>query len=173
MNPLGQQLAALRPALLQIARQRLCNDAWADDAVSETLLAAIEKPPALGPRSTLHSQLLGILQRKLAEQMRRDRYEAHARFDDDRSLVEGPLRWGDPEQQLMQHQFFARLARCLRELPPQQCRAFVLHTANGLDTDEICGELGVTANHLSVLLHRARARLRNSMLRHGLMPAML
>ena len=33
----------------------------------------------------------------------------------------------------------------------------------GADTDAICGELGVTANHLAVLLHRARHRLRESL----------
>ena len=32
-------LAALRPTLIRIARLHLRNDAWAEDAVSETLLA--------------------------------------------------------------------------------------------------------------------------------------
>ena len=36
------QVEALRPQLLRFARSQLRNDAWAEDAVSDTLLAALE-----------------------------------------------------------------------------------------------------------------------------------
>jgi hypothetical protein len=34
------------PQLLRFARSQLRNDAWAEDAVSDTLLAALERPQA-------------------------------------------------------------------------------------------------------------------------------
>jgi RNA polymerase sigma-70 factor (ECF subfamily) len=35
------------------------------------------------------------------------------------------------------------------------------------EVDEICGELGITANHCSVLLYRARMQLRGCLSSHG------
>ena len=40
------QLQAHRPMLLKFAQRQLRNTAWAEDAVSETLLAALAKPTA-------------------------------------------------------------------------------------------------------------------------------
>ena len=45
------QVEALRPQLLRFARSQLRNEAWAEDAVSETLLAALEKPHGFAGRS--------------------------------------------------------------------------------------------------------------------------
>ena len=38
------QVQTLRPELLRFARSQLRNAAWAEDAVSETVLAALAKP---------------------------------------------------------------------------------------------------------------------------------
>ena len=57
----------------------------------------------------------------------------------------------------------AQFDECLKALPPQQGRAFMLRNWMDKDTDDICTELGVTANHLAVMLHRARRRLRESL----------
>ena len=42
MDDFEQQIASLRPQLLRFARSQLRNDAWAEDAVSDTLLVALE-----------------------------------------------------------------------------------------------------------------------------------
>jgi len=47
------QLAEHRGYLLRFARLQLRNDAWAEDAVSETLLAALTKPQSFANRSQL------------------------------------------------------------------------------------------------------------------------
>ncbi|MEY8876201.1 MAG: sigma factor, partial [Leptothrix sp. (in: b-proteobacteria)] len=46
MSDFAGQIQALRPQLLRYAQSQLRNAAWAEDAVSETLLAALEKPHA-------------------------------------------------------------------------------------------------------------------------------
>jgi len=50
MEDFAAQVAAQRPLLVSLARRHLRNDAWAEDAVSETLVAALERPDLLGNR---------------------------------------------------------------------------------------------------------------------------
>ena len=63
-----QQIAANRDYLLRFARLQLRNDAWAEDAVSETVLAALSKPQSFGNRSQLKTWLVGILKHKVIDQ---------------------------------------------------------------------------------------------------------
>jgi RNA polymerase sigma-70 factor (ECF subfamily) len=65
-----QQVADLRNYLLQFARLQLRNDTWAEDAVSETLLAALSKPHTFGNRSQLKTWLVGILKHKVLDSIR-------------------------------------------------------------------------------------------------------
>ena len=54
----------------------------------------------------------------------------------------------------------ALLARALDELPPLQRQVLTLRDDQGLDADETCALLALSPSHQRVLLHRARARLR-------------
>ena len=58
---------ALRDYLMRFARLQLRNEAWAEDAVSETLLAALAKPQAFQARSQLKTWLVGILKHKIID----------------------------------------------------------------------------------------------------------
>src|SRR3569623_1748450 len=64
------QLAEHRTYLLRFARLQLRNVAWAEDAVSETLLAALTKPQSFGNRSQLKTWLVGILKHKVNDILR-------------------------------------------------------------------------------------------------------
>ena len=77
--------------------------------------------------------------------------------------MEAHAEWGDPQERLNRRQFMAQFDQCLKTLPPQQGRAFMLRNWMDKETDDICAELGVTANHLAVMLHRARKQLRRSL----------
>lgn len=165
-------LEALRPQLLKYALLQLRNPAWAEDAVSETLLAALEKPHSFGGRSQLKTWLIGILKHKLIDQIRRNSREMSMTDEDGQDLdadlfkpdghwVDEPRDWGDPEHCLRQLDFMRVLEACVEQLPGQQGRLFMMREWLELDTDEICHTLGVSPNHLWVLLHRARLRLRD------------
>ena len=166
------QVQALRAALLRFARAQLRNDAWAEDAVSETLLAALEKPQSFAGQSQLKTWLIGILKHKVIDQLRRDAREATVLSSDDQADVDdelfdasghwryAPADWGDPEQQLRQVQFFEVLEACLQHLPATQGRVFMMREWLELSTGEICKELAISSTNLWVLLHRARLRLR-------------
>ena len=172
MSDFARQIEALRPQLLRYARSQLRNDAWAEDAVSDTLLAALEKPQSFAGQSQLKTWLVGILKHKVIDQLRRHTREATILSDDDETDIdqllfdanghwrEMPAAWGSPEACLDQRQFFEVLEACMEKLPATQGRVFMMREWLELGTDEICKELQITSTNLWVLLHRARLRLR-------------
>ena len=99
---------------MRFARAQLRNDAWAEDAVSETVLAALAKPQAFAGQSQLKTWLVGILKHKLIDQIRRHSREVSTTtqedgedidallFSDGGGWREAPAEWGDPEATLGQ-----------------------------------------------------------------------
>lgn len=170
MHPLAAELESLRPQLLKFAQLQLRNPTWAEDAVSETLLAALEKPQAFAGRSQLRTWLIGILKHKLVDQIRRNCKEMSTTGADEESIEDAlfsadghwrdqPQDWGDPEHSLRQVEFFQVLEACVDKLPGQQGRLFMMREWLELETDEICKQLAITPTNLWVMLHRARLRL--------------
>ena len=171
-----QQIAAHRDYLLRFARLQLRNDAWAEDAVSETVLAALAKPQAFAQRSQLKTWLVGILKHKVIDALRLQGREVsltpqgddggaddlldQVMFAPDGHFAEQPADWGNPEQELGSRQFFAVLEACASKLPAAQGRLFLMREWLELSSEEICKELGLTPTNLYVQLHRARQRLR-------------
>jgi RNA polymerase sigma-70 factor (TIGR02943 family) len=167
-------VAALRPDLLRYARLQMRNDAWAEDAVSETILAAIAKPQAFERRAQLKTWLVGILKHKIIDHFRATKREV-ARidsedFDDDLSalgfkpdghFLEAPADWGNPEQDLRQVEFFTVLEACTQKMPAHLGRVFLMREWLELPAEEICKELQITSTNLYVQLHRARLKLRS------------
>jgi RNA polymerase sigma-70 factor (ECF subfamily) len=171
MSDFAVDVQALRPQLMRFARAQLRNEAWAEDAVSEAVLAALAKPQAFAGQSQLKTWLVGILKHKLIDQIRRHAREVSATIEEDGEDIdallfndngmwrETPADWGDPEATLGRREFFEVLEVCVEELPGVQGRIFLMREWLGLETAEICKELGITATNAWVLLHRARARL--------------
>ena len=173
------EVEALRPQLLRFARLQLRNDAWAEDAVSETLVAALEKPRSYAGRSQLKTWLVGILKHKVIDQLRRHSRECSWEPADDCSdqledllfaadgyFREPPPDWGDPEHALKQRQFIEVLEACVEHLPNQLGRVFLMREWLELDSAEICKDLRITSTNLWVMLHRARMRLRECLQLH-------
>lgn len=170
-----QQVALLQPYLLKFARLQLRNDAWAEDTVSETLLAALSKPQAFSNRSQLKTWLVGILKHKIIDALRlhgREVFQSDNEVDEredpldamgfkpDGHYIEAPAQWGNPEQHSSSKQFFEILEACVSQLPAVQGRLFLMREWLELSSDEVCKELGLTPTNLYVQLHRARLRLR-------------
>jgi len=128
----------------------------AEDAVQETLVAALEGLPGFDGHSTLSTWLFGILKHKIADGARRGPREEPAEGELDEYVHEGP----GPEQSCASRGMVALIARGLERLPPKSARAFVLREVLGLETEEVCAVLAVTPTHCWVLVHRARRRLR-------------
>ena len=168
------QLAEHRGYLLRFARLQLRNDAWAEDAVSETLLAALTKPQSFANRSQLKTWLVGILKHKVIDVLRQRKREVPLDaepgdggeeldalvFKADGHFASAPADWGDPEQELRTRQFFQVLEACTDKLPAAMGRVFLMREWLELSSEDICKELQLTPTNLYVQLHRARLRLR-------------
>lgn len=168
------QIESLRPYLVRYAALQLRDAATAEDAVQEALLAALAGEANFAGRSNLRTWLTGILKHKIVDAIRRQSRERSASdlepengaedFDDlfDRRghWEETPDAWEQPETALGQKQFLAALEACLRALPERTARVFMMREHLGMETSEICKELGITATHCWVMLHRARMALR-------------
>lgn len=170
-----QQVAELRSYLMKFARLQLRNDAWAEDAVSETVVAALSKPQSFGNRSQLKTWLVGILKHKVVDLLRLHHREATVLsgnddegadpidllpFDSTNHFSQAPSEWVQPEQQLERQQFFVILEACADKLPAVQGRVFLMREWLELSSEEVCKVLGLTSTNLYVQLHRARLRLR-------------
>jgi len=169
-----RQVEGLRLYLVRYASLQLRDAAAAEDAVQETLLAALSGEAGFAGRANLRTWLTGILKHKIVDTIRRQSRERPAAdletkgddgefdslFDKRGHWEEMPDAWEQPESALGQKQFLAALEACLRALPERTARVFMMREHLGLDTSEICKELGITATHCWVLLHRARMALR-------------
>jgi RNA polymerase sigma-70 factor (TIGR02943 family) len=174
-------VAAHRTYLLKFARLQLRNESWAEDAVSETLLAALAKPQSFSGKAQLRTWLVGVLKHKVVDGLRANLREPNiadmrgSGHDDDMSegdlidalgfqqdghYQDAPADWGNPDRDLSQRQFMAVMDACLAKLPVVQGRLFLMREWLELDVEEVCKTLNITSTNLYVQLHRARLKLR-------------
>ena len=145
-----------RDKMMRFALHRLRNPAQAEDAVQEALVAAIEGVAGYSCGSSTLTWLTGILKHKIVDCVRKSTRDRCEELDPD-SLVASS---GNPEETLSRSGFVLQVARCMDDLPPRSARVFFLRDVLGHDTAEVCVELSITTTNCSVLLHRARTRLR-------------
>ncbi len=175
-NAVFTVLAGQRRYLMRFALSRLGDRARAEDAVQETLLAALRATHQFGGRSSYRTWLTGILLHKIHDEFRhasRQMPRAASRdeggegdegdadfFDENGAWLVPPGEWSEPERATEGKRFRAALTRGLSKLPARQAEAFVLREVVGMTSEEICRTLDVTRDNLWVMLHRARLRLR-------------
>lgn len=133
---------------------RLRNRAQAEDAVQEALLAALENLDRFAGNASLATWVGGILRHKIVDSMRSRLREEPIEPDD--PMIAGE----DPEDRLRQRRFIHGLEHRLQRMPANAARAFVLRDVMGMEVEEICQMLAISANNCAVILHRARHRLR-------------
>lgn len=180
---LEAQLAQLRAPLLRYANLQLRCEALAEDVVSETLLAIIEKPDAYAGASSLRTYATGILKHKVIDALRKRSRELPIEPMDEQSMddaidalfradghwVDKPRDWGAPEAALQQRQFFEALQRCVDRMPPRLGRIFMMRESLELEVGQICEQLGITATNCGVMLYRARMQMRECLERNWLL----
>lgn len=180
-NPgVPRDIEAHRAYLYRYAMLQLRDAARAEDAVQETLLAALESRAAFAGRSSIKTWLTGILKHKITDSIRRqlrespidtraagdDPEDARAYADQffDRAREDhwhaAPRSWEDPERSFEQKRFWEVFERCASGLPAQTARVFAMREFMGLATDDICKELGISSTNCWVILYRARMALR-------------
>jgi len=164
--------------LFGFAAARVRDRATAQDLVQETFLAALNGRESFAGRSSERSWLFGILRNKLADYYRLQNRE-EAITDTDPPLPEergafgtgglgkdgwvmklAPKAWETPDGTLISKEFQDVLRSCLSRLPDKVAQVFRLREIDGVSSEEICKDLGVSPNNLWIMLHRARMGLR-------------
>ncbi len=166
-----------RTYLLRYASLQLRDAGAAEDAVQDTLVAAIEGADRFAGKSSVKTWLTGILKHKIVDHVRRQTREqplisgdgegdanesdiADTLFLADGHWRQPPSNWGDPDKALENKAFMAVFEECAKHIPAKTARAFMMREVMECETDEICKELNVTTTNCWVLLHRARLSLR-------------
>ena len=172
------ELGAMRADMLRFARLQLRDPSLAEDAVQEAQLAALAGSEKFSNRSSYKTWVFSILRNKLVDIIRArarevpfcdlaDGDDEYPNFEDEAFDASGhwlpgnaPGDWGDPSDALEQARFWMVFEICLNDLPEKTGRVFMMREILGLETGEICKELGLTATNCWVVLHRARLGLR-------------
>jgi RNA polymerase sigma-70 factor (ECF subfamily) len=177
----AEALLSLRSDMLRFAQLQLRNRETAEDLVQESIEAALRKSSSFAGQSTLKTWVFAILRNRIIDHLRQasrtvtmsslvkddeDWQESlEALFNERGGWREGPrpVAWPDPEQSMQTRQFWAVFETCLDHLPAATGRVFMMREFLGFESDEICGQLGITTGNCHVILHRARLKLRACM----------
>jgi RNA polymerase sigma-70 factor (ECF subfamily) len=74
---------------------------------------------------------------------------------------DAPGEWEvDPEEIVIRSELRDRIQAAIAQLPEAQQTVITMRDVLGFTPEEICESLGITANNMRVLLHRARSRVR-------------
>jgi len=168
-----RKVIGVRPQLLQLAKLQLRNANWADDAVAQTIVAAIEHPDVYRHWDNIKPWLIGILQSNVRAQLSRHSREAllhevednsleTSQFDDHGRWRELPADWSGEPDVTNQPEFLDVLEACLGTLPAIQARCFMMLEWQDLSADEASQELGITRGEFLEHVRRARMRLREA-----------
>jgi RNA polymerase sigma-70 factor (ECF subfamily) len=166
-----------RDYLYRFALLQLRDPHLAEDAVQETLLAAVSAKSGFAGKSSARTWLTGILKHKIADLVRkqsretpladaikaegaRESDEFDALFRENEHWSTPPRDWGDPERTLESKHFWEVFEICAKLMSPAVARVFMMREIQGLTTDEICKEAGISTTNCWVMLHRARMSLR-------------
>jgi RNA polymerase sigma-70 factor (ECF subfamily) len=160
--------------LYRFALARLKDPHQAEDAVQETMLAAIKNNSFAGD-SSARTWLTGILKHKIIDLQRKhireqpvsDMIDLDASedsmddfFDQKGHWLDKPATLNMPDDTLQQKQFLAVLDECLSKLPKKLKAMFMLRDVQEVENENICKELNITATNAWVMLYRARMGLR-------------
>lgn len=170
-----QVLAKERKSLYAYAMMRLRDPDLAEDAVQETLISALQSLDRFEQRSSVRTWLMAILRNKIVDLLRSrgreltllddeepepDDDEAFFRPDGHWDSSTAPRPWSHPEAAMEQREFWGVFEQCLRLLPARTGEVFFLREIVGEPIEAICKNLAISSTNCSVMLFRARARLR-------------
>ena len=175
------ELASHSGYLLKVARRLTPNDALAQDVVQDTLLTAFEKIAQFAGRSSLRTWLTTILKNRLRDAWRADKRWVAPLVKDEDNLNDFDglftkdghwqndvlVHWRTPEAIVSEQQFIQILDACMAQLPAKTGQVFMMSQVLDMSTDESVSEMNIAANHIWVLLYRARMTLKLCLEKNG------
>lgn len=169
--------------LLRFARMFVRDESVAEEVVQDTWVAVLDGLDGFEERASFKTWLFRILANRARTRATREGrtvpFSALAanedepavspeRFDHRDEWSDPPAAWNHetPEWLAMEAETRTVIERAVAALPPPQRAVLVLRDQDGLGTDDICNVLGITVTNQRVLLHRARARVRQAVEDH-------
>jgi RNA polymerase sigma-70 factor, ECF subfamily len=169
LAPSDVELVEHRNAMLRFARRRIRDEALAEDAVQDALVAALASRASFRGKSALRTWLIGILNHKIQDAFRREtRYvkldiadaEDGSGNDERVAAMAACGSVGeDPLAQVTFRRVQAALLDEVEKLPAGLRSVFLMQAVEGVETSEVCRQLNITPENCWVRLHRARKRL--------------
>jgi RNA polymerase sigma-70 factor, ECF subfamily len=178
----------LQPAMLRVARMYVSTSAVAEEVVQDTWLGVLRGLGSFEGRSSIRTWIFRILTniaktRGLREgrslpfaSLAGDDLDAPAvdpsRFDTPEGSSRGlwsspPDDWtGLPEDRLLGRETLEVIGGAIAELPPMQAEVIRMRDVLGWSSEEVRNALDLTETNQRVLLHRARAKVRDALERY-------
>jgi len=160
-GPTEEHFAHYFGGLLRIkANARLRSWQAADDVRQETLLRVLRN---IRRGDIEHPERFGAYVNTVCNNVMLELFRRDSRWDQFPEGSPEPAS-GEPgaESGMVEEERRALVRQALDELPPKEHELLRRIFLNEEDRDEVCREFGITREHLRVLLHRARGRLRAS-----------
>jgi RNA polymerase sigma-70 factor (TIGR02943 family) len=159
--------------LYRYALPRVNDSEVAKDLVQDTFLAAWRNYENFKGEISEKNWLFTILKNKIIDHFRKsstrltdslpDVGNSDSYFDETDSWpsVSAPQDWNAHTESIIDRkEFYEVLSKCKGMLKEIQNSVFTLKYIDGLESDEICKELKITASNYWVLIHRAKLQLR-------------
>lgn len=164
-------------SLVRLARNYVRSEAIAEEVAQDAWCAVVKGVHRFEGRSSFKTWLFSIVVNKARTRAERERrttpFSALATPDEDGSPLpvedrfgadgawsSPPRPWEEPERRAISLELREELREALGELPERQRLVVTLRDVEGLDSDEVCELLDLSAGNERVLLHRGRTRLR-------------
>jgi RNA polymerase sigma-70 factor (ECF subfamily) len=166
-------------ALRRVARTYVRTDAAVDDVVQETWLGVVRGLDGFEGRSSLRTWIFRILVNQARTRAVRDaRTLPFSALEEDDGPTVDPAAFGpdgrwrsapprleaDPESGLLSAELREHLLHAVDALSGDQRAVISLRDLMGLSAMEVCDLLEISDANQRVLLHRARARVREALL---------
>jgi RNA polymerase sigma-70 factor (ECF subfamily) len=172
------------PSLLRVAQIFVPSRAIAEEVVGDTWLRVLGALDRFEGRSSLKTWVFRILVNTAKTRAQRERRVIpfsslqdpgrvpEAAVGADRFLPDDhehhPGAWASPPRDLPEERLLAaetreRIAAAIESLPANQRAVITLRDVEGWSSEEVCNALDITEVNQRVLLHRARAKVRNAL----------
>jgi RNA polymerase sigma-70 factor (ECF subfamily) len=170
--------------MLRLATSIVGSRAVAEEVLQETWVAVFKNIERFEARASLKTWVYRILANTAKTRGARERRSApfssfvddnvEATVAPDRFLgpdarypghwASVPERWHEqPETRLLSNETMDVVAHAIEALPDGQRAVISLRDVEGWDSDEVCEALGLSEVNQRVLLHRARAKVRQAL----------
>lgn len=169
-----RELVATYQGAMRAVAFAIVGSRQADEAVQDAWLAVVRGLDTFQGRSSLKTWLLTITANSSKTRLKQNRREVllddlpapHGSIGDERFGESGhwllaPHAWhhDSPDALLAEDELRQCLEKTLASLPAQQGSVLHLREREGLELEEICNLLQVSASNVRVLLHRARLKV--------------